>query len=63
MPAVDRLIISLTRQEASALSLAAIFGGPAGQRYPALESGRKKLREALDGEKNDEGQRYVALEC
>ena len=64
----DHLItIRLTEHEAAELSLLAIQSGPSGQRIPAVESARIKLRRALDHPHrdlpDDEGGRYVALEC
>ena len=76
----DNLLdIKLTSQEASALSLAAISGGKTKNRSEALESGRKKLRVALDGHREvsikpiidspksryslREMERYVNTEC
>lgn len=58
------ILVELTRQEASALSLAALCCGTSEHRSPELESARKKLREALDGRQElDKDQRFVRLEC
>lgn len=59
--------IYLTEQEAACLSAAALFARNQRVERPSLETGRMKLRNALDrmGSKEhlDEGKLYVAHEC